>query len=77
MFIFGGGARHASAPARIVVERLKAACFMTYNGRGVIGPDYALSFGSYLARPDSVKSIAKADVVVAIGTELRRDGSVA
>jgi len=70
MFIFGGGARNASGLARQVVEQLQAACFMTYNGRGVIAPDYPLSFGSYLARPDSVKPIGRADVVVAIGTEL-------
>ena len=70
LFIFGGGARHVSGVARQVAERLQAACFMTYGGRGVIPPGFPLSFGSFLARPDSVDIIASADVVIAVGTEL-------
>ncbi len=70
LFIFGGGARHVSDAARRVVERLRAACFMTYGGRGVIAPGCPLGFGSFLARSDSVETVASADVVVAVGTEL-------
>jgi len=70
LFVFGGGARFAADAARDVVDKLGAAVFMTYAGRGVIGPDYPLSFGSYLARPDSSEVIASADLVVAVGTEL-------
>jgi len=70
LFVFGGGARFAAEAAREVVEKLGAATFTTYAGRGVIAPDYPLSFGSYLARPDSADVIASADLVVAVGTEL-------
>ncbi len=70
LFIFGGGTRHVPDLARRAVERLRAACFMTYGGRGVVPPETPLSFGSYLARPDSVEFIASADVVIAVGTEL-------
>ncbi len=70
LFIFGGGTRHVPDLARQAVEGLRAACFMTYGGRGVIPPGHSLSFGSFLARPDSVEIIASADVVIAVGTEL-------
>ena len=70
LFLFGGGARYASHQARSIVRTLGAASFMTYAGRGIIGPDDPLSFGSFLARPDSASVIASADLVVAVGTEL-------
>lgn len=70
LFIFGGGARLASGVARRVVDRLGAASFCTYAGRGVIAPGAPLHFGPNLARPDSVAELRKADIVVAVGTEL-------
>ena len=70
LFVFGGGARHCADEARSVTDRLGAASFMTYAGRGIIAPDAPLSYGSYLGRPESEAVIASADVVVAIGTEL-------
>ncbi len=69
LFVFGGGARGSSAVWREVVQAAGAASFVTYAGRGVIAPG-GLHFGSMLARPGSVDVIAKADVVVAVGTEL-------
>ncbi len=69
LFIFGGGVRHVADVARRVVERLRAACFMTYAGRGIIPPGYSLGFGSFLARPESVEIVASSDIVIAIGTE--------
>lgn len=70
LFIFGGGARGASRQARQLMTKLGAASFTTYAGRGILGLRDPLCFGSMLARPDSVEEIAKADLVVAIGTEL-------
>ena len=70
LFIFGGGARHAHQAARQVTDKLQAATFTTYAGRGIIAPDTPLHFGSYLARPDSADIFARADLIVAIGTEL-------
>ena len=69
LFIFGGGTRRFPDAARKVVQRLRAASFMTYGGRGVLPSESPLSFGSYLARPDSVEIVASADVVIAVGTE--------
>ena len=70
LFIFGGGAKGAAEPAREVAERSRGAVFMTYAGRGIIHPDYGLSFGSLLARAESAGVMARADLVVAVGTSL-------
>ncbi|MGB7240669.1 MAG: 5-guanidino-2-oxopentanoate decarboxylase [Sulfitobacter sp.] len=70
LFIFGGGARHAAAPARSLMKRTGAAAFTTYAGRGILPSDEPLNFGSFLARPDSVTVIQKADLIIAVGTEL-------
>lgn len=70
LFIFGGGARHAHVQARDVVRRLGAASFVTYAGRGIVAPDDPLCFGSFLAQPDSAEVINRADLVVAVGTEM-------
>ena len=70
LFIFGGGAAHASDAARAAVNALGAASFVTYAGRGIMAPDDPLFLGAALARPDSAGVIAGADLVIAIGTEL-------
>ena len=70
LFVFGGGSVTASAAARQVVERSGAASFTTYAGRGVIAGAYPLNFGSFMARPDSAATLAQADLVIAVGTEL-------
>ncbi len=70
VIILGGGAVEAVDAARAVVERSHAACFMTYAGRGIISPGYGLNFGSFLARPESADVLARADLVIAVGTTL-------
>lgn len=70
LFVFGGGAKAGWRAAREVLTRRGAASFTTYAGRGIVSPDDPLAFGSYLARPDSAAAFARADLVVAIGTEL-------
>lgn len=73
VFIFGGGAAKAggpNSPARAVLAASGAASFTTYAGRGIVSPDDPLSFGAVLARPGSAEVIAKADLLVCIGTDL-------
>ncbi|MEM6587176.1 MAG: thiamine pyrophosphate-binding protein [Pseudomonadota bacterium] len=74
LFILGGGlARYgepAETAARALIQRTGAAAFMSYAGCGLLPPDEPLSYGSYLARPDSAGIIAKSDLVVVIGSEL-------
>ncbi len=79
LVIFGGGARDAGFPApgearpEAVMQFLRrsgAASFTTYAGRGIVLDDAPLHFGAMLARPGSAEVFAKADLVVAIGTQL-------
>ncbi|MFT5065110.1 MAG: 5-guanidino-2-oxopentanoate decarboxylase [Reinekea sp.] len=70
LFIFGGGASRSAHHVREILDLTGAACFMTYAGRGIVADDYPLNFGSTLARPASEDVIARADVIVAVGTEL-------
>jgi acetolactate synthase-1/2/3 large subunit/5-guanidino-2-oxopentanoate decarboxylase len=70
LFVFGGGAIRASGLARAVVKRAGAASFVTYAGRGIVAPNDPLHFGAMLARPDSTTEIARADLVIAVGTSL-------
>jgi acetolactate synthase-1/2/3 large subunit/5-guanidino-2-oxopentanoate decarboxylase len=70
LFVLGGGAQAGWQDARRILQRLKAASFVTSAGRGIPDPDDPLFLGGYLARPDSARVFARADLVVAIGTEL-------
>ena len=80
LFIFGGGsvrnlnvtlgAGNGGDQVSELVQGMGAATLMTYAGRGRIPADYPLNFGSLLARPESEKVIASADLVIAVGTEL-------
>ncbi|WP_299663644.1 thiamine pyrophosphate-binding protein [uncultured Ruegeria sp.] len=68
LFILGGGCR--SNLWRQILTELGAACFTTYAGRGLVGANYPLDFGSMLPRPGSADVIASADLVVVVGAEL-------
>jgi len=70
LFVFGGGAVKGADAARRLMKKLGAASFTTYAGRGIIGAEDLLHFGSALARPDSASVLARADAVIAVGTEL-------
>jgi acetolactate synthase-1/2/3 large subunit/5-guanidino-2-oxopentanoate decarboxylase len=70
LFVFGGGAAHASEAARQVVAACGAASMSTYAGRGITAGDASLNFGACLARGDSANVVGQADLVIAIGTEL-------
>lgn len=72
MFIFGGGMVRDGAEADVaaLMARTGAAGFMTYAGGGLLAADNPLSFGCYIGRPESASQIARADLVIAIGTEL-------
>ncbi|WP_415144448.1 thiamine pyrophosphate-binding protein [Limimaricola cinnabarinus] len=70
LLILGGGTTGAALEARALAARLGAASFVTSAGRGVIAPGDPLHFGSFLARPDSAREIARADVVLVAGCAL-------
>ncbi len=70
LFVFGGGAVGGAVAIDDVLRQTGAAAFTTYAGRGVVGAEYPLFLGSFLARPDSEAVIAESDLVIAVGTEL-------
>ncbi|MEP1586968.1 MAG: thiamine pyrophosphate-binding protein [Tateyamaria sp.] len=73
LFVFGGGARGAvypDGPIPSILARVNAATLTTYAGRGVVSPDWDLSFGAALARPDSAAILDASDCVVLIGTDM-------
>ncbi len=70
LLVLGGGCVDGADLWREVLQRTGAASFTTYAGKGIAAPDDPLFFGSYLELPDSADQIAKADLVLAVGTEL-------
>ena len=70
LFIFGGGATRNVGSWLPHFQRLNAASFTTYAGRGIIPDDFPLHFGSMLPRLSSADVIGSADLVVAVGTRL-------
>lgn len=71
LFVLGGGCvDEADETLRHVLRKSGAASFTTYAGRGLLAADAALHFGAFLARPGSAEIAARADLLVAVGTEL-------
>jgi acetolactate synthase-1/2/3 large subunit/5-guanidino-2-oxopentanoate decarboxylase len=70
LFIFGGGARGGAEVVGDVLRQTGAAAFTTYAGRGVVPVGHPLNYGAFLGRPDSAAIAAKADLVIAVGTDL-------
>ncbi|MGJ8623298.1 MAG: 5-guanidino-2-oxopentanoate decarboxylase [Yoonia sp.] len=70
VIVLGGGARTGWTLYDKLAQHAGAATFTTYAGRGIISDGNPLHFGALLARPDSASVFAKADLVIAVGTEL-------
>ena len=70
LMVVGGGARGAADLCPQLAERLGMPVFCTYAGRGIMPPDHPLCFGSMLARPESARVLAEADLLFVVGSEL-------
>ncbi len=70
VILAGGGALGGSAPIRVLAERLGAPVVLTTNARGLLPPDHPLQISLSPSLPAVREVIAKADVVLALGTEL-------
>jgi len=70
LLLLGGGAADAAAEARALAEALDAPTALTINAKGVLPPGHALSLGSSQSLVPVRELAARADVVLAIGTEL-------
>ncbi|WP_030750745.1 5-guanidino-2-oxopentanoate decarboxylase [Streptomyces sp. NRRL F-5135] len=68
--IVGGGARNAAAEVRALAGLLAAPTVTTANGKGVFPEGHPLSLGAGLHIPEVREFLRRADVVLAVGTEL-------
>lgn len=70
LIIAGGGAINAASAITKLAENLSAAVFTTVAGKGLLDPQHPLNAGANLCMPEGWDYIGRADVVLAIGTEL-------
>ena len=70
LIVAGGGAQCAANEVTALAERLNAGVIMTSAGKGVVSDRSPLSLGGAIASPAVQQYLAKAEVVLAIGTEL-------
>jgi acetolactate synthase I/II/III large subunit len=66
----GGGARHASAAARRLVD-LGFGVVTSTQGRGVLPEDHPQSLGAFNLQPDVEKLYGTCDAMVVVGSRLR------
>lgn len=70
LMVVGGGARGGGDVYRKLAEKLHMPAFCSYAGRGLMPLEHPLFFGSMLARPDSSRIFAEADLLLVVGSEL-------
>ncbi len=70
LIIVGGGAQQAGAAVTRLAERLNIGVIASNAGKGVVDDSNPLSLGGGIISPAVQTYLAKAEVVVAIGTEL-------
>src|SRR5699024_1381142 len=69
--LIGGGAMNANSEYVVkIAEQFDMPVLYTINGKGVFPPEHPLAIGSYQTTEIVREAILKADVVLALGTEL-------
>ncbi len=71
----GGGAAGAAGDLRHVAETLGAAVIASTAGKGIVPDDHPLSLSGSTVRPEIRDYLARADTVLAVGTELSETDS--
>ena len=70
LVIAGGGARAAARQLRQLIEALDGYFVSTTAGKGILPEDHPANLGASLPYPETQELVAKADVVLAVGTEI-------
>ena len=70
ILMVGGGAQQASVEVTALAETLQVGVIASNAGKGVVSDDHPLSLGGAIISPSVHEYLAKAEVVLAIGTEL-------
>ncbi len=72
VIFLGGGARHGATEATKLAERLDAPAIMTVNGRGILPAGHPLEVSASPSLNAVRDLMARADLVLAFGTEFGR-----
>ncbi len=75
LVFLGGGALAAGNAAREIAERINAAVITSSAGKGIVPDGHPLNLGASIVRADARDYLARADVVLAAGTELSETDS--
>jgi 5-guanidino-2-oxopentanoate decarboxylase len=70
VMMVGGGAQHASVEVTQLADRLQVGVIASNAGKGIVSDTNPLSLGGGVISPAIQAYLAKAEVVLAIGTEL-------
>src|SRR5262245_16774557 len=70
LVIAGGGTVGAAAELRALAERAASPVVPTTAGKGVLPDDHPLCLGATLSLPATQDLVRRADLVIAVGTEL-------
>ncbi len=71
----GGGAAEAANPPTRLAERLGAVVVSSNAGKGVVPDGHPLNLGGSTVRPEARSCMSRADVILAVGTELSESDS--
>lgn len=77
VMLLGGGAAEAGAAATALAERLGAVVIASNAGKGVVPDGHPLCLSAAISRPEALRLLAEADVILAAGTELAETDSFA
>lgn len=75
VMMIGGGARQASKELTAIAEILGAITIASTAGKGIVPDNHALSLSASTVRPEVLKFLPEADVILAVGTELSETDS--
>jgi thiamine pyrophosphate-dependent acetolactate synthase large subunit-like protein len=75
LIIVGGGACRASTELTVIAERVGAIVIASTAGKGIVADDHPLSLSASTVRPEVLKLLPEADVILAVGTELSETDS--
>ena len=75
LIMTGGGAWRAGEALTALAESLGAIVIASTAGKGIVADDHPLSLSASTVRPEVLRLIREADVILAVGTELSETDS--
>lgn len=75
LLMIGGGATAAGAQLTEIAERIGAIVVASTAGKGIMADDHPLSLSAATVRPEVLRILPEADVILAVGTELSETDS--